>query len=236
MIGDWEWGVEVMRASADVNAATGDALRSSLSLTYLGACHWGMGEVDAAVDAVERGLVEARAAQNVDALARALIIRTWLETERDIDQAEALAIDAEREAAKLNTAFDLGHSREVRAFIHCLKGEFARGAEVLADAFTVFKNIQINCGAHVLEMAAVWAAMTGRFELGAEFLGSAHRIREETGDKPRPWERAVQNVWLPKIGASLAPEVFDAAHRRGTQREFVNALDFAEGELRAALV
>ena len=236
MIGDWKWGAEVMRTAADVNAATGDAVRSSLSLTYLGACHWGMGEVDAAVDAVERGLAEARAAHNVDALARALLVRTWLETERDVDRAEALAIDAERESAKLKTAFDFGHSREVRAFIHCLKGEVARGAEVLADAFTVFKNIQINCGAHVLETAAVWAAMTGRFELGAEFLGSAHRIREETGDKPRPWERAVRNVWLPKIEASLAPEAFDAAHRRGTQREFVNALDFAERELRAALV
>ena len=111
----------------------------------------------------------------------------------------------------------------------------ARGAEVLTNALTVFKNIQINCGSHVLETAAAWAAMTGRFELGAEFLGSAHRIREETGDKPRPWERAVQDVWLPKIGASLDPEVFEAAHRRGTQREFANALDFAERELRAAI-
>ena len=123
----------------------------------------------------------------------------------------------------------------MRAFIHCLKGDVRRGAEVLADALTVFKSIQINCWSHVLETAAAWASMTGRFELAAEFLGSAHRIREDTGDKPRPWERAVQDVWLPKIGASLDSEVFNAAHRRGMQRPFGNALDFAERELRAAL-
>jgi len=87
----------------------------------------------------------------------------------------------------------------------------------------------------VLETAAAWAAMTGRFELGAEFLGCANRIREETGDKPRPWEGAVQNVWLPKIGASLAPEIFSAAHRRGMERPPGTALDFAERELRATL-
>src|SRR5688572_29602088 len=99
MIGDWRWGVEVWRAAVDINAATGDAMRRALSLTYLGACYWGMGDVGAALDAVELGLAEARAAHNVDALARALLVWTWLETERDVDQAEALAIDAEREAA-----------------------------------------------------------------------------------------------------------------------------------------
>lgn len=49
----------------------------------------------------------------------------------------------------------------------------------------------VSSASHVLETAVAWAAMSGRFELGAEILGSANRIREQTGDKPRPWERVI---------------------------------------------
>jgi hypothetical protein len=190
--------------------------------------------MEAAVVAVERGIAVARDAHDTKALARGLLIRTWLETELDLDRAEALAFETELEAAKLDNVFDLGHCREVQGYIHCLKGHLAEGAQILAGALAIFKNIQINCGSHMLESAAAWAAIAGRFEVGAEFLGSAQRIREETGDKPRPWERSVQNLWLPKIAASLDPEVFQAALRRGQQRSWADALEFAQRTLRAA--
>jgi hypothetical protein len=156
----------------------------------------------------------------------------WLETERDIDRAEAVAIDGEAVAAEVPTVFNRGHLSELRGFICCLKGEFARGAEFLADTMTLFEEIQLACTAHVLETAAAWAAMTSRFELGAELLGSADRIREETGDKPRPWERAVHDRWLPALRQSLDRAVFEAAHRRGAQRGMLAALDFARRALR----
>lgn len=97
---------------------------------------------------------------------------------------------------------------------------------------TLFENIQVNCASHVLETAAAWAAMTRRFELGAEILGSAERLRAETGDKPRPWERAVSVERLPRIAASLPFATFDAARRRGAARSFREALRFAACELR----
>src|SRR4029077_1883145 len=128
--------------SAEVNAAVGNAMRHSMSLTYVGACHWGLGALDDALAALERALDAARAAHNTEALARALFVRTWLETERDVDRAEVLAIEAEREGAKLADVCVFGHSREARAFIHCLKGDARRGAETLADVLPVFKNIQ----------------------------------------------------------------------------------------------
>jgi predicted ATPase len=234
MIGDWQWGVELMRASAEVNARAGNAMRRSMSLTYLGACLWGQGDLDGALDALERGLAVARDAHDIKALTRGLMIRTWLETELDLDRAEALALETELEAVKLENVFDLGHCREVHAYIQSLRGNVEQGARILASALTIFKNIQINCGSHVLETAAAWAVTAGRFELGAEFLGSAQRIREETGDKPRPWEHAVQEMWLPKISASLDPEVFHTALRRGRQRPWADALEFAERALRAA--
>lgn len=234
MIGNWSWGVELMRGSAAANAAAGNPMRRSMSLTYLGACQWGLGDKDAAVASVEAGIAVARDAHDIKALARGLMIRTWLETELDLDRAEALAAQTELAAAKLENVFDLGHCREVQGYIQCLKGRVAEGAQVLAAALAIFKDIQINCGSHVLESAAAWAAIAGRFELGAEFLGSAQRIREETGDKPRPWEHSVQNRWLPKLGASLDAEKFHAALRRGSERSWADALEFAEATLRAA--
>jgi hypothetical protein len=74
--------------------------------------------------------------------------------------------------------------------------------------------------------------MTERPELGAELLGAAGRARAETGDKPRPWERAVRNHWLPLIPARLEPPVYAAATERGEARGVPDALDFAETTLR----
>jgi len=232
MIGNWSWGVELMRGSAAANATAGNPMRRSMSLTYLGACQWGLGDLDAAIASVEAGIAVARDAHDIKALARGLMIRTWLETELDLDRAEALAAETESAAATLENVFDLGHCREVQGYIQCLKGRVDEGAKVLAAALAIFKDIQINCGSHVLESAATWAVIAGRLELGAEFLGSAQRIRKETGDKPRPWEHAVQNRWLPKIGASLDAEVFHAALRRGLERSWAEALEYAETTLR----
>jgi hypothetical protein len=232
MIGDWPWGASAMSGAAEVFARMGDTMRRSMSLTYVGACHWGMRQMDQAVDAIDQALAEARASAIDDALARALLFRGWLETERDLGCANDLAAEAEVLAAKLTNSFDLGHVRELRGFIYTRQGAHDLAAATLADALRTFMTIQVNCGAHVLETAAVWAAMTGRFELGAEWLGSAHRIREETGDKPRPWEREVQQVWLPRVGAALDPAVFAAARERGLRRPFPDALDDAQRTLR----
>lgn len=115
-----------------------------------------------------------------------------------------------------------------------MKGEFEQGADVLADAVKLFEQIQRNCGSHVLETSAGWAAMTGRFELGAELLGAAERIREETADRPRPWEGIVQERWLPRIGEELDAEVFESAKSRGRSLNFEEALAFAQRALRPA--
>jgi hypothetical protein len=64
--------------------------------------------------------------------------------------------------------------------------------------------------------------------------GAAGRIRDETGDRPRPWEYLVQEVWLPRIEEALAPAEFTAARRRGAQRAFREALRFAQSELSAS--
>ncbi len=232
MIGDWHWGADAMGSAAEVFARMGDRRRCAMSLTYLGACHWGAAQMPEAVAAIDRGIDEARASQSDDAIARALLFRGWVETEHDLERADALAGEAQHLAASLPNSFDLGHVLELRGFIASRTGTFPAAAATLADALHTFTTIQYNCGAHVLETAATWAAMSGRFELGAEWLGSAQRIRQETGDKPRPWEGEVQLVWLPRIEAALDAAVFTAARHRGLQRPFAQALAFAEQTLR----
>lgn len=232
MIGDWHWGAETMSAAADAFARMGDVKRCAISTTYVGACYWGSGETGLAVEAVDRALAEARASRSDDAIARALLFRAWLESEHDLGRADVLAAEAEHVASGAANSFDTGHVLELRGFIASRQGRFGAAAATLSDALRTFKTIQHNCGAHVLETAAAWAAMTARFELGAELLGSAQRIREETGDMPRPWEREVQQAWLPRLAAGLEPAVFGAARARGRERPFSDALAFAEATLR----
>jgi hypothetical protein len=125
------------------------------------------------------------------------------------------------------------HQRSL-GFVLCLQGRFEEAADQLADAASLTKTkwISAGCSAHVLEAAAAFAAMTDRLELGAELLAAADRIRRETGDEPRPWERAVRTRWLPMIPARLEPAVYAAATERGRTHGFPDALDFAEIRLR----
>lgn len=140
----------------------GDVLTASMSLGYGGACAWGMGDVAAARRKTDQAIAVARNGGSVEGLSRVLMLQGWLETERDPGQAEPVAMTGEAEAAKLESVFDRGHYQELRGFIHCLKGDFDQAADALAGAMTTFEQIQINCGAHILETAAAWAAMTGR--------------------------------------------------------------------------
>jgi hypothetical protein len=153
----------------------------------------------------------------------------WAEI--DLDRAEEAASRGIELAAGLD-AFEVGHLEEALAFVHCLRGDFSSGAARLSRTAIIFKSIQHNCGAHVLETCAAWAAMTQRYELGAELLGAAQRLRDETGDRPRPWERLVREDWLPRIDASLDPATAIAAMERGRARCFEEALEFASSELR----
>lgn len=95
MIGDWRWGADLLDRSADVNAAAADDLRTAMSLTYAGACCWGLGDTDAARVRMDPAIDAAKCAGGADALVRAQLFRAWLETEADIRRAQAMALEAE---------------------------------------------------------------------------------------------------------------------------------------------
>jgi predicted ATPase/class 3 adenylate cyclase len=232
MMGDWQLGFDRGVMAAEAGREAGDTVRASMSVTYRGLCAWGLDRDDDARDLMEAGLQEAVASSADDAEGRALCFLAWWWSEKDLEAARAYG---QRAQAKTATGtlevFTVAHIAEVRGFLRCLEGEFERAAVQLSEAIVLFKGVQINCGAHILETSAAWAAMTEHFVLGAELLGAAERIREETADRPRPWERAVRRDWLPLIPAGLDDGAYRAAVTRGRELAFAQAVDFCADSL-----
>jgi predicted ATPase/class 3 adenylate cyclase len=231
MTADWARGVELAVAGAAAAETAGDDVRLVLCLTYHGCCLQGLGELERGLELAERARELAESVGYAEGEARSLMALTWMWAEVDLDRAEEVGSRGIQRAAGLD-AFEVGHLEEALAFVQCLRGDYAGAAARLSRTAVIFKGIQRNCGAHALETCAAWAAMTRRFELGAELLGAAQRLRDETGDRPRPWERRVREDWLPLIDDALATAAAITAVDRGRTREFEDALDFASTELR----
>jgi tetratricopeptide (TPR) repeat protein len=231
MTADWARGVEMAVAGAAAAEAAGDDCRVALCLAYHGLCLWGLGELDSGLKLAQRALARSEAVGYAEGQARSLLALAWMWAELDLDRAEEAAARGIEQSAGLDV-FEVGHLEEALSFVHCLRGEYDSAAARLSRTATLFKGIQRNCGAHMLETCAAWAAMTQRYELGAELLGSAQRLRDETRDRPRPWERQVREVWLPLIDSSLDADTLLAATKRGRGRRFDDALEFAASALR----
>ncbi|MGQ0435003.1 MAG: ATP-binding protein [Microthrixaceae bacterium] len=232
MMGHWDLGVSRMELAARSNAECGNRSLVSLATTYQAACEWGRGDRTRARGLIDLALTEADAAGDPAARARVRMLLAWLEAETDLTRAEEVALEAMTIGRQLADVFELAHGAEALAFIRSERLGWAAASNDLADAISLFRDVQHNCRSHILETVAAWAAMQGRFELGAELWGSALRVRDETHDSPRPWEQRVQDVWLPAIRDALTPEVLAAAHQRGRAREATAALDFAESVVR----
>jgi predicted ATPase/class 3 adenylate cyclase len=232
MTADWARGVELAVAGAAAGEAAGDDSRVVLCLAYHGLCLWGLDEFDSGLELVERALARSEAVGYAEGEARSLMALTWMWAEVDLDRAEEAASRGIERAAGLD-AFEVGHIEEALSFVHCVRGDYESAAARLSRTAVLFKGIQHNCGAHVLETCAAWAAMTQRYELGAELLGAAQRLREETGDRPRPWERRVREDWLPRINTALDADTVSTATKRGRARGFEDSLEFAASALQS---
>jgi predicted ATPase/DNA-binding SARP family transcriptional activator len=228
--GQWELGVYHATWGVPLARAAGDTFMLSMLLNYEAMCVWGLGDYDRALTGAEEGWAIAQASGLAEAQVRALIGLTNLWMEKDLDQAE----EGARRARMLATnVFETGHIDEARGIISLQRRDLATAAAQLADAVAQFKDIQSECAAHILESSAAWAAGTAQLDVAAELLGAAERIRDETGDRPRPNELIIQRDWLPLIDTQMDPMRLDAAKRRGRQRSADDALEFAETALRA---
>jgi tetratricopeptide (TPR) repeat protein len=230
MMGDWDLGRQRGAWGAAAARAAGDDLRLSLCLSYQGMCAWALGAEEDARRLSEEAVAVAQAAGLPEAEARGLLNVAFVSIDSgDLDRAEQMA---NRARALTREVFTQGHVDEALGIIYLARGELAKAAAQLAGTVQEFREIQINCGAHILETCAAWTAAAGRHELGAEILATAERIREETADKPRPNERIIWRDWLPLIAASTEAEAYRSARKRGRLLSFEQALDLAENSLR----
>jgi predicted ATPase/DNA-binding SARP family transcriptional activator len=231
MMGDFELTARRAKWGAEAARAAGNDLLWTFSLCYGGVCLWALRRREEGLALAEEALRVAQGSAIRAAEARALFSLAWMRIGQDADLAEQTAQLALELADDI---FMRGHIKECLGFIQLVNHDLGRAAIRLADAVSDFRHIQINCGAHVLEACAAWAAGAKRYELGAELLGAAERIRDETADRPRPWEAAVREEWLPRLAANLDPDTFEMARSRGRAADFEQVLDLAESALRRA--
>jgi predicted ATPase len=230
MMGDWELGRQRGAWGAAAARVAGDDLRLSFCLSYGGMCAGALGAEEDARRLSTEAVAVAQAAGLPEAEARSLLAVAVLSIDcGDLDRAEE---GVNRAKALTREVFTQGHLDEALGIIHLARGELARAAAQLAGTVQEFREIQINCGAHILETCAAWTAAAGRHELGAELFATAERIREETADKPRPYERIIWRDWLPLIAANTEAEAYRAARKRGRLLSFEQALDLAENSLK----
>jgi predicted ATPase/class 3 adenylate cyclase len=232
--GRWEVGWERYRAAGDIARRIGNEAAVALALSREAACRWGGGAEDDAQALFDESLATARRSGARHAMVSTLIFGAWFESGREVSRAEALALEADALARRDGTGWERAHAREVLGFVHCLKGEYSRAGQTLAEATPLFaKYAWRGCSTHFLNAAATWAAMTERYELGAQLCGAAHRVFEETGDRPTPWEERIQERWLPRIRQELDDDSFEAARLRGMQSSYEETMALAERALRA---
>jgi predicted ATPase/DNA-binding XRE family transcriptional regulator len=230
MMGDWELGRRRGTWGAAAARTAGDDLRLSFCLSYGGMCAWALGAEEDGRRLSEEAVAVAQTAGLPEAESRSLLAVVFISIERgDLDRAEQMA---NRARALTREVFTQGHVDEALGVIYLARGELATAAGQLAGTVQEFREIPINCGAHILETCAAWTAAAGRHELGAELLATAERIREETADQPRPNERIIWRDWLPLIAANTEAEAYSSARKRGRLLSFKQALDLAENSLR----
>lgn len=229
--GRWDAGAERYRAAADIARRIGDESALARALSREAACRWGGGAEAAAKALFDESLATARRGGDREAMIFTLIFSAWYESGREVSRAEELALEADALSRQDGTDWDKAHAREVLGFVYCLKGEYSRAGQTLAEAIPLFTSVWRGCSPHVLNAAATWAAMTERYELGAQLCGAAHRIAEETGDRPTPWELLIQERWLPRIRQELEGGSFEAARLRGAQMSYEETMALAEQEL-----
>jgi hypothetical protein len=235
MTGRWESGAERNRMAAELFKELGNDTGVLWSRVYEAVCVAGTGDDGRARLLTEKAREAARDATDRGPFSRATLSLTWAEMDHDLDRAAVLAEEGERVSHELGSLFDRAHAREASAYLQALQGNLGEAQTLVVEALRLYEEGRIvNCGAHCLETAAAIAGMARLAETAAELWGAADRIRERTGDVPRPWERTVQERWLPAIRERLDEDAFRAARDRGLAMGWRAAVTHAEAALSPA--
>lgn len=142
-----------------------------------------------------------------------------------------LARESERLARTSAGWFEVAHAVELLGYASCVVGEPEAAPPSLAESLRLYLKLGYPpCAAHNLEHAAHWAVLVGRLEEAAEIFGFAQRLRELTGDRPRPWEGDVLEELEAALREGLDPDRLERLLELG------RSLEFEKGMARAIAV
>jgi hypothetical protein len=150
---------------------------------------WGAGDI-ASVDEVAGRITQQFRDLNDDF---GLGYTLWVASLRaaDLDEAAAMAAEADRLLRRSGSQVGVAHNVEGRAIIAFDRGELAAAAGYAAEAVKLFSgSVNYGCTAHALEVAAVVVAADDDHErrVPGELLSAAEMFRDISGQGHRPWE------------------------------------------------
>jgi hypothetical protein len=136
----------------------------------------------------------------------------------DLDEAAAMAAEADRLLRRSGSPVGVAHNVEGRAIIAFDRGELAAAAGFAAEAVKLFSgSVNYGCTAHALEVAAVVVAADGYHvrRVPAELLSAAEMFREMSGQGHRPWEIRARHIETDYLDLHSTAD-FKAAGRQHT--------------------
>ncbi|MDX6326162.1 MAG: hypothetical protein QOK15_2516 [Nocardioidaceae bacterium] len=200
---DWAYGIDVSQKAADCFDRVGERRQRAWALLLGIYLHWGAGHVNDLKRRQRR--VRAEFTELRDDMGLGYVLWTASLTTTDLDEAEAMAREADVLLRRAGSPVGVAHNVEGLGIIAFDRGDLPRAARHVAEAITLFSGVvSYGCTAHALEAAVVVLAhrhppVVGEETL-AEILLTAEWLRERSGQGHRPWEIRARH---PDIGVLL---------------------------------
>ncbi|MGI9600980.1 MAG: hypothetical protein ACR2QE_03790, partial [Acidimicrobiales bacterium] len=218
--GSWEktlpYGEEAIRRFDEL----GDDSQRAYSQMMLAYCLWGAGR-DGVEPLLRAALVSFEALD--DTMGEAYIcwvLSQWrLHIDPDDDEAEPLSRRSVELFTQVASPFGLAHAREGRGYVLAQQGHLAEAMGQMRQAADGLRAVgHMGCVAHALDGAALVLVLDDRHDEGAQLVGAAERLREETGAGERPWEIAARELCGRALEQELSRSQLESAKARGRAR------------------
>jgi predicted ATPase/class 3 adenylate cyclase len=186
---DWAASMEASVRAAGHFEAAGLGRLAAWSQYLAVHAAWGAGDLEEVDRLVAHAVTYFRRERDDMGLGYSL----WVASLRsaDLDQAKAMAAEADELLRKVNVPMGIAHNVEGRGIIAYERGEHLEAARFIAEAVEMFAAYEnLGCTAHALEAAAVVAGpmSPAGAALTRELLTAAEALRRQSGQGHRPWE------------------------------------------------
>jgi predicted transcriptional regulator len=213
---DWAFGIDAAQRGAASYHRAGLLVHQAWAELLEMWLQWGVGNHESVDEAAGRIAQQFRDLNDDFGLGYTL----WVASLRvaDLDEAAAMAAEADRLLRRSGSPVGVAHNVEGRAIIAFDRGELAAAAGFAAEAVKLFSgSVSYGCTAHALEVAAVVVAADDDHDrrVPAELLSAAEMFRDISGQGHRPWEIRARHGGTDYLDLHSTAD-FKAAGRRHT--------------------